>query len=63
MPTLGQRPQEESQVGRPLGQSTHEVSVPLVTKRHVHPDLVTAVGQPSLLAVADSIQHLVFEFS
>src|ERR1700758_5214661 len=58
---FGQRPQEECQVGRPLGQAPHEVSVPLGTKRHVYPDLVTGVGQPSLLAVTNAVQHLVFE--
>src|ERR1700761_7242279 len=37
---LRQRPHEECQVGRTLGQSPHEVAVPLRAERHVHPDLV-----------------------
>ena len=34
-----------------------------VPNGHVHPHLVTGVGQPSLLIVADAIQHLVFEIA
>ena len=33
--TLGECPQEERQVGRPLGEPAHEVAVPLRAERHV----------------------------
>ena len=61
MPALRQRPQEERQVGGALGQPAHEVSVPLRAERYVDPDVIALVGQPSLLGIADAVQHLVLE--
>ena len=53
--------QEEADVGRLLGHASHEVAVPLVAHRHVHPQLVTAVGDALLLVGADPVEHLVLE--
>ena len=43
---LGKRPHEERQVGRSLGQSPHEVPVPLSAERHVDPNPVACRRQP-----------------
>src|SRR5215213_1797813 len=58
---LGQCPQEERQIRGTLGQPAHEVAVPLRAERHVHPDVVALVGQPSLLGITDAIQHLILK--
>src|SRR6478609_5247585 len=53
-----ERAQEELQVGRALGHPAHQVAVPVLAERHVDAQLVTAVGDPGLLAGADAVQHL-----
>ena len=55
-----QRPQEEDQVGRPLGEAAHEVAVPLVAEGNVDPQLLALADQPDLLLVADAVEHLQF---
>jgi hypothetical protein len=47
----GQRPQEERQVGRALGEPPHEVPVPLRAERHIYAHLVAHAGQPPLFVI------------
>src|SRR3954447_11178409 len=54
----GQRPQEECDIGRSFGQSTHEVAVPLRPVRHVHAHPFPGGGQVDLRAGADAVEHL-----
>ena len=58
---LCQGTQEERQVRGSFGEPTDEVAVPLRAERNLDPDVVTRVGQPPLLGVADAVEHLVLE--
>src|SRR4029079_16356618 len=57
VPALRQRPQEDRQVRGALGESAHEIAVPLRAERYVHPDVIVLLGQPPLLGIADAIEH------
>src|SRR5580700_5989011 len=56
-----QRPQEEGEIGRPLGQPAHQVAVPVAAVGQVDADLRAARREPGLLVGPDSVQHLVLE--
>ena len=50
---VGQRPQEEREVGRAFGQSSNEVAAPLGAEWQVHLHGIAGVGE----SVADAVQR------
>src|SRR5262245_59401879 len=54
-----QRSQEEGGVGRSFRHAAHQVAVPLVAVRHVHPHPLALGRQAALLVGPDAVQHLV----
>src|SRR6185437_4517386 len=56
-----ERAQEESHVGRPLGEPPDQVAIPVVAVRHINPNLGTRRGQPTLFVWPDAVEHLVLK--
>src|SRR5205814_8094096 len=54
-------PQEEEQVRRPLGQTPHEVAVPVRPVRRGDEDVVAAGNEVELQARPDAVEHLELE--
>src|SRR5699024_10749093 len=43
---------------RTFSQSTHEIPVPIMTKRHICTELIPFIGQLMLQFISESVQHL-----
>src|SRR5688500_9900630 len=54
----GERTEEESEVGRTLRKTPHEVSVPVGPVGHVYAHPVALGREPPLLALPDAVEHL-----
>src|SRR4051812_14188802 len=54
----GERAQEERQVGRALREPPHEVPIPVCSIRDVNPHTVPFGDQPTLLGLANPVEHL-----
>src|SRR3954447_285022 len=58
-PLGDQRAEEEPDIGRPLGETPHEVPVPLRPVRHVDAHGLALARETALLVGADAVEHLV----
>src|SRR5215203_2747660 len=58
-PAFAEDPAEdETDIGRPFAETSHEIRKPLPPERHVYPHPVALAGQGGLQVAPDAVQHL-----